>query len=217
MKLVLFDCDGTLADSQNAIAAAMDAAFEAERLPPPGRARTLSIVGLSLPEAITALTPELDLAVRVRLAEGYRAAAQRIRLAHAEDPLFPGADAAIRALAARDDVVLGVATGKSLRGLHRLIAHYNWTGVFATLQTADDNPSKPHPGMITRALSETGCAPERAVMIGDTSFDMSMARAAGVRAVGVSWGYHPVSALQEAGADTIVESFDDLLRDLGCK
>lgn len=215
MKLVLFDCDGTLADSQNAIAAAMDAAFDAERLPAPGRAKTLSIVGLSLPEAMTALAPEHPIDVRVRLAEGYRTAAQRLRLAHAEDPLFPGADQAVRALAARDDAVLGVATGKSLRGLHRLIAHYKWDGVFATLQTADDNPSKPHPGMIHRALTETGCDAAHAVMIGDTSFDMAMARAAGVRAIGVSWGYHPVADLREAGAETIVDTFDQLMNVIG--
>ncbi len=212
MKLILFDCDGTLADSQNGISAAMDAAFEAEQLTSPGRAKTLSIVGLSLPEAMTALAPEHSIEQRVRLAAAYRAAAQRIRVAQAEDPLFPGADQAVRTLSARDDVLLGVATGKSLRGLHRLIAHYQWDNIFATLQTADDNPSKPHPGMIHRALVETDCAAANAVMIGDTSFDMEMARAAGVRAIGVSWGYHPVSELKDAGAETIVDTYGDLMR-----
>ena len=135
MKLVLFDCDGTLVDSQNAIAMAMDEAFDAQQLASPGRAKTLSIVGLSLPEAIAALAPLQAKDMQVRLAEGYRAAAQRIRLAHAEDPLFPGADAAVRALAARDDTLLGTATGKSLRGVDRMIAHQKWDGFFATLQT----------------------------------------------------------------------------------
>ncbi len=210
MKLVLFDCDGTLADSQNAIVAAMHSAFETERLQPPDRACTLSIVGLSLPEAIAVLAPEHGTEVWVRLAEEYRAAAQRFRMAHAEDPLFPGCDAMLRGLAARDDVVLGIATGKSLRGVHRLIAHYGWAGMFATLQTADDNPSKPHPEMILRALRETGCEAPDAVMIGDTSFDMIMARAAHVRPIGVSWGYHPISDLREAGCETIVDSFGEL-------
>jgi phosphoglycolate phosphatase len=212
ITLILFDCDGTLADSQNSIAQAMDEAFRAVQLAPPGRAKTLSIVGLSLPQAIAALAPREPVAQQVRIAEGYRAAAQRIRLAHAEDPLFEGADAAVRALAQRDDLTLGMATGKSLKGVHRLIAHHQWDGFFSTLQTADGNPSKPHPGMIERAMAETGASPETTVMIGDTSFDMEMARAAGVRAIAVSWGYHPVADLRAAGAHDIVDDFAGLMK-----
>ena len=214
MKLILFDCDGTLVDSQNAIAAAMDDAFGAQRLAAPSRARTLSIVGLSLPEAIAKLAPTEAVETQVRLAEGYRAAAQRIRLAHAEDPLFPGADQAVRVLAARAGTLLGTATGKSRRGVERLIAHQRWEGLFATLQTADDNPSKPDPGMILRAIAETGAAAVDTVMIGDTTFDMEMARAAGVRAIAVSWGYHPVSDLRSAGADVVVDTFEQLVAQL---
>jgi phosphoglycolate phosphatase len=214
MRLVLFDCDGTLADSQDSIARAMDEAFKAADRPAPGRARTLSIVGLSLPQAIHALAPEETTDVQVRIAESYRAAAQRIRLTLAEDPLFAGADAAVRALAASDDMLLGMATGKSLRGVHRLIAHHGWEGFFSTLQTADGNPSKPHPGMIERALSETGAEAANTVMIGDTTFDMEMARAAGVRAIAVSWGYHPVADLRAAGAQTVVDDFAALLAEL---
>ncbi len=212
MKLVLFDCDGTLADSQNAICAAMDEAFIGLGLIAPGRAKTLAIVGLSLPEAFAALAPEQPQARRIRLAEGYRAAAQRLRLASTEDPLFPGAEAAVRHFAARDDVWLGMATGKSRRGVDRMIAQHRWDGFFDTLQTADDNPSKPHPGMIERALRETGADAAQAVMIGDTTYDIEMAAAAGVRAIGVSWGYHPVAELQAAGAAEIVDTFEALQR-----
>jgi phosphoglycolate phosphatase len=215
MKLILFDCDGTIADSQNAICAAMDEAFVGQDMTPPGRARTLAIVGLSLPEAFAVLAPDVAPNARIKLATGYRAAAQRLRLADQEDPLFPGADAAIRALAARPDMRLGVATGKSLRGLHRLIAHYGWEDLFATLQTADNNPSKPHPGMIDQALRETGAERANTVMIGDTTYDIEMARAAGVRAIGVAWGYHPVEALRQAGAETVVTTYPELQTLLG--
>jgi phosphoglycolate phosphatase len=210
MNLILFDCDGTLADSQNAICAAMDAAFVAHDLRPPGRARTLTIVGLSLPEAFAALEPDQSAAVRQLLAESYRAAAQRLRVAHTEDPLFEGADATVRGLARRADVKIGMATGKSARGVDRMIAHHGWQNMFQSLQTADGNPSKPHPAMIERAMADTGAARDETVMIGDTTFDMDMAAAAGVRSIGVAWGYHPVDALRSAGAGIIVETFAEL-------
>lgn len=215
MTLLLFDCDGTIADSQNSIVTAMDRAFAANGLPPPGRARTIAIVGLSLPQAMAALAPFETVDVQVRLAVAYRTEAQAIRLKSAEDPLYPGAADAIRQLGARDDVVLGMATGKSMRGVKRLIAHHGWDGLFATLQTADDNPSKPHPGMIERAIQETGADAARTIMIGDTTFDMTMARAAGVRAVGVAWGYHPVADLRASGAEVVVETYQELLAHIG--
>jgi phosphoglycolate phosphatase len=212
MRLILFDCDGTIADSQHSIVTAMERAFVAVGLPPPGRHRTIAIVGLSLPEAMAVLAPDAEPAVRVRLAEAYRTAAQAIRAAVAEDPLYPGADATLRALAARPDTLIGLATGKSLRGVHRLIAHYAWRGLFSTLQTADDNPSKPHPGMIHAALRETGADAADAIMIGDTTFDIEMARAAGVRAIGVAWGYHPASELTRSGASIVAADYADLGR-----
>jgi phosphoglycolate phosphatase len=91
-----------------------------------------------------------------------------------------------------------------------LVERHGWHRVFATIQTADDAPSKPDPGMILRAMAETGISPEATIMVGDTSFDMAMARGAGVRAIGVSWGYHPVSALEEAGAERIIHRFGAL-------
>lgn len=208
-KLVIFDVDGTLVDSQNIIVAAQRAAFGRYDLEPPTRERSLSIVGLSLHEAFTALAgPKAPVA---GLVEAYKEAFAELRAdpAHAE-PLFPGAAECLEWLAARGDTLLGIATGKSRRGVSHLLERHGWERVFATVQTADDAPSKPHPGMLHGAMGEVGARPEDCVMIGDSSFDMSMARAAEVLPIGVSWGFQPVAALTEAGADSIVDSYDEL-------
>jgi phosphoglycolate phosphatase len=126
------------------------------------------------------------------------------------EPLFPGALAALDRLAGRDDVVLGIATGKSRRGVNAVFDLHALHGRFVTIQTADDHPSKPDPGMVAAAIAETGVLPQRATVIGDTTFDMEMARAAGARAVGVGWGYHPAGALTAAGAETVLSHFDEL-------
>lgn len=136
-------------------------------------------------------------------------AALREDPAHAE-PLFPGAGECIEILRRREDVLLGIATGNSQRGVARLLNNFGWHGVFASIQTADDAPSKPHPGMILQAMQETGVTPHDTVMVGDSSFDMAMARAAGVLPVGVSWGFQPVAALAEAGAGPIVHCYAEL-------
>lgn len=210
LTLALFDVDGTLVDSQAQIAAAMQRAFEAEGLAPPVRGDVLSIIGLSLPQAMARLAPRADAAVRMALVERYRAAFVALRADGETPPLYPGAAELLRALACVDTVFLGVATGKARRGLDHVLAAHSLEGMFHTMQVADDHPSKPHPSMVERALAETGVAPGDCVMIGDTSFDMEMARAAGVRAVGVAWGYHPVEDLRQAGAETIAGDFGDL-------
>lgn len=215
MKLVILDCDGTLVDSQNGICAAMDHAFGAMGLTPPPRDATLAIVGLSLPEAFAALAPEHDDEARAVMAQHYRRAfieMKRDPILH--EPLFPGIAAAIEAFGRRDDVLLGIATGKARRGIDRLFERENWAHRFVTVQTADHHPSKPHPSMIRTAMSETGIGPESTVMVGDTTFDVEMALAAGVGALGVAWGYHPPEDLRAAGAHGVIESCERIIADV---
>ena len=125
--------------------------------------------------------------------------------------LYEGVAAAVGALAACPQTVLGIATGKSKRGVARLLAQEGWEGAFLTIQTADDHPSKPHPSMIQKAMADAGAGPRDTVMIGDTTFDMEMARNAGVGALGVSWGYHTPDRLTRAGAHAVVETGAQLL------
>ena len=215
MKLAIFDVDGTLVDSQAMIAASLTAAFTAEGLAAPEHSRMMSIVGLSLVDAMAALAPDHEATRHERLAAAYKEAfwQHRARGEHTET-LFPGAAELLLKLRARGDVALGIATGKSRRGVAHLIEKHGWEGCFATVQTSDDHPSKPHPSMIVTALGETGLAPAAAIMIGDTSFDIAMARAAGVGAAGVAWGNHPAAELAMAGAHTISNDFNELQRHL---
>ncbi|MXQ09867.1 HAD-IA family hydrolase [Microvirga makkahensis] len=209
MKLILFDVDGTLVDSQNVIAASIGAAFHAYDMEPPSRQRSLSIVGLSLVEAFTVLAgPKAPVE---GLAQAYKEAYTVLHLDPANAaPLYPGAGECITRLKDEGNALLGLATGKSRKGVVRLIAQHGWDGVFSTTQTADDAPSKPHPAMILQAMEELGVAPADTMMVGDSSYDMAMARAAGVMPVGVSWGFQPVAALNEAGAGLIVDSYAEL-------
>ncbi len=211
MKLALFDVDGTLVDSKAMIHASVQAAFSAEGLPVPDRTRSLSVVGLSLHSAMRTLAPDQEPARIERLADAYKQAFWDLRSANAHpEELFEGAIELLRKLHARDDVVLGIATGKSRRGVAHVIEKHGFDGWFATIQTADDHPSKPHPSMIVTALSETGLPAEATIMIGDTSFDIEMARAAGVWAAGVAWGNHHADLLARAGAHTISNDFNEL-------
>lgn len=203
MKLAVFDCDGTLVDGQAAVCEAMEAAFAGAGLASPGRARIRRIVGLSLPQAVRALASDASPDQQGAIVEGYKAAFRAARSEHRlEEPLFEGLRELLTELHAAG-WTLAVATGKSHRGLTACLAGHGIDHLFASLQTADDHPSKPDPAMLAAALAEAGAQAEDAVMIGDTSFDMDMARAAGVRAVGVAWGYHSEDELRAAGAQAV--------------
>lgn len=210
-SLILFDCDGTLVDSQHVIIETMNRAFRSRKLAPPTPEQTRSIVGLSLEQAMAALAPDLDPSDHRHLAELYKEHFTKLRLAEDfSEPLFEGVVDTLDQLAAKD-VMLGVATGKSLRGLRMVLEHHGLRDRFSTLQTADFHPSKPHPSMIETAIKETGVDADGTWLVGDTSFDMEMAKAAGVRAIGVNWGYHPRSRLMETGAELVIDRFEQIL------
>ncbi|MCX7863936.1 MAG: HAD-IA family hydrolase [Novosphingobium sp.] len=203
MRLAVFDCDGTLIDGQASICEAMEAAFAGHGLPLPGRNAIRRAVGLSLPQALRRLLPDGDAELHCQLVEAYKLAFREARRqGRIEQPLFAGMAELLGALA-RSGWQLGVATGMSDRGLAHCLAANGLSEIFATLQTADRHPSKPHPAMLETALFETGAQPAEAVMIGDTAYDMEMARAAGVRAIGVAWGYHAPAELVRAGAEFV--------------
>ncbi len=211
-RLALFDCDGTLVDSQANICRAMEDAFGHHRLDPPDRHAIRRIVGLSLVEAMAVLAPDADDAFHRVLADRYKLGFQTLRGNGGllDEPLYEGVADALDAI---EDAgwVLGVATGKSDRGLALILAHHGLDRRFVTLQTADRHPSKPHPAMVDAAIAAAGATPETSVMIGDTSYDMAMGVAAGTRAVGVGWGYHPPDELHAAGAAVVVEHARELL------
>lgn len=212
LRLAIFDVDGTLVDSQADILASMAAAFGAVGAEPPSRTEVLGIVGLSLPQAVATLAHDRAAAEVATMVEVYKTTYTRLRQTNgaASSPLYPGIAALLERLRAVDDILLGVATGKSRRGLDALLDSLGLRSFFVTTQCADDHPSKPHPSMIHAALAEAGVAADRAVMIGDTRFDMEMARAARVPAIGVTWGYHPASALE--GATHLVQDATALER-----
>lgn len=211
LRLIVFDVDGTLVDSQGDIVAAMTHAFNRAAHPVPDRNTILSIVGLSLDHAIARLAPDLAPDLHARMVDWYKEAYMGLRArigAAQSSPLYPHALDILKALHAVPENLLGLATGKSRRGLDKLIEAHDLARYFVTTQVSDFHPSKPHPSMLNTALSETGVVARNAVMIGDTSFDMDMAQAAGITGIGVSWGYHPATAL--GAAKHIIDDFREL-------
>ena len=206
MKLAVFDCDGTLIDGQASICEAMEAAFAGQGIAAPDRTKIRRAVGLSLPQTMRALLPDSDDDLHQALVEAYKIAFRTARIdGRLSQPLFAGMADCLRALAA-DGWTLGVATGMSDRGLTHCLADNGIADLFVTLQTADRHPSKPHPAMLAAALAGAGAQAHEAVMIGDTAYDMQMARDGGVRGIGVDWGYHHPRELLAAGAERVATS-----------
>jgi len=210
IRLAVFDCDGTLIDGQAAVCEAMRSGFAEVGLAVPPNHEIRRIVGLSLPIAIRHLAPDAAPEVHALAVEAYRAAffeARQQGLVH--EPLYDGIRELLQALRG-NGWELGVATGKTRRGLDGGLALHGIADLFSTLQTSDLHPSKPDPAMLEAAMAETLAMPEHTVMIGDTAYDIEMARSAGVRAIGVAWGYHAPDELYAAGADDVAEDPDHL-------
>ncbi len=215
LPLAVFDCDGTLVDSQGAIVEAMHEACARHGFARPAAAVVRRQVGLPLEVAIERLLPGVDHTFALEISETYKSIFIAMRHAGAvSEPLFPG----ILNVLDRLDTsgwLMGVATGKAMRGLRNTLGHHGLLERFVTHQTADRAQGKPHPEMMLNALSETGVEASFAVMIGDTTYDMEMAANAGVKAVGVAWGYHEAEELMDAGALCVVRSADELPQVLG--
>lgn len=212
IKLCVFDCDGTLVDSQDSIVRSMRAAFEACGMTPPDRQSIRRVVGLPLARAALALAPQGTAPEMAEtLAEAYRDTFSGLRKGgQIDDPLYPGVLETVAALDAAG-WLLGIATGKGRRGLDHLLERHGLSGRFVTLQTADSAPGKPAPGMLLNAMAEAGARPQDTVMIGDTTFDIEMSNNAGVLAIGVAWGYHECDELTAAGARRVIADFGDLM------
>lgn len=211
LRLALFDCDGTLVDSVFAIQHTMIKVFQQFSYREPSLDETKSVIGLSLDLAIAHLLkrPVDDeiLAMVTAYKENYRKVRSDVFSA---EPLFHGISEVLTALENDENVLLGIVTGKSRLGINRICETYK-LHCFVTIKTADDCPSKPNPAMVIESCKQTGVFPESTYVIGDSIYDMQMAKLAKAQAVGVSWGYHTPDALKQAGADFIAREPKDIL------
>ena len=210
VRLAVFDCDGTLVDSQHSIVAAMGASFRTKNFPAPDAASVRRVVGLPLLDAVEHLAPDLPAQTHEDLRDGYRDAFLALRKSgQVQEPLFPGTVEGLDILESTG-WLLGVATGKARQGLDATLDTHGLGNRFVTMQTADIALGKPHPEMLYNAMSETGADRSLTVMIGDTTYDMEMARNAGTCAIGVAWGYHDPEELLAAGAHVIIHDYSEL-------
>jgi len=206
--LVIFDWDGTVMDSTGRIVSCMQLAAGDLGLPSLPDEVVRSIIGLGLPEAIGTLYPVLDGGGIESMRERY--AFHFIAAEATPSALYPGAESLLTEL--RDTgLKLAVATGKSRKGLQRVWGNTGLDRYFHASRCADESQSKPHPAMVLELLEAMAVPPERAVVVGDTTFDLEMARAAGVDRIGVSYGAHPVEQLLPCEPLAVIDRLDHLL------
>ena len=211
MKLVLFDCDGTLVDSAALIHATMARMFADHGIADPGLAAVRSVIGRSLDLAIGDLLDRAVDAEVLGMASAYKALYPAMRADPAlRETAFAGRAGLVAALSRDAAVLVGVVTGKSRRGLASILQSLELSHAVAVLRTADDCPSKPHPAMVLECCEVTGVAPSDALVIGDATFDIEMAKHAGAAAIGVGWGYHDRLSLLQAGARGVARDAGEL-------
>lgn len=212
-KLLIFDWDGTLADSAAMIVGAMQSAIHGLQLPPRPDSAIRELIGLGLNEGLQRLYPDLEVTGLRRLLDDYRS--HWLAEGAGEAPLFAGALEAIAALHGQG-YRIAIATGKSRRGLDRSLRHHAaLKALVSNSRCADETASKPNPLMLAQLLADEQLTPTDALMIGDTDFDMEMAAAIGMPAVGVACGVHAPQRLRDGGARAVLELVRDLPAWLG--
>jgi phosphoglycolate phosphatase len=213
---ILFDCDGTLVDSAGVIAAVMHRAFTKLDEEPVSDEAVRDIIGLSLEIAIGKLTKKPADSARVAdLTAAYKSEFFLYRSEPSfSEPAFDGIPELLSLLRQQDAIICGVVTGKSRRGLDTVAAHHGFEWMLPVSRTADECASKPAPDMVLECCAQCGIEPAHTLVIGDTSYDMQMAKSAGAIAVGVEWGYHKPDILLSSGAGIIIDKpmkINDLL------
>jgi len=207
--LAVFDIDGTLVDSRASIHRAACEAAQVLGLPEPAYDRVRMIVGLSLPQALHTLEPQLTDAELADFVAAFQASFRRMYEAGHEEPLYPGVMEHLRRLH-RDGWRLALATGQNRRGVARNLARAGWADLFLSSHCAEDGPGKPDPAMLRAAMAACDACPRTTTMIGDTAHDIAMAVAAGTHPLGVAWGFHTVEEQIAAGAAHVASDFPDL-------
>ncbi|CAK9888213.1 MULTISPECIES: HAD family hydrolase [Pseudomonas] len=205
--LLIFDWDGTLADSIGRIVEAMHLAAGRAGYATCADEAVKGIIGLALPEAISVLYPHLDTAQVAEFRQHY--ADVYMALDDQPSPLFGGVVESLEAFRA-EGYRLAVATGKARRGLDRVLRANGWEDYFDITRAADESRGKPHPQMLEEILAHCQVEPQRALMVGDSSFDLLMASNAGMHSVAVGYGAMSLEALSAFGPQVCIDHFSQL-------